>query len=389
MNDVEVVIAPSSTAGSSRVISQDHRRARPSGLPILVRRRGHQLGLLVLGMGALRPAFLNRHLGGQNTIHRAFAAQVDLFVEQRGHHARRVSGPRTVSEHSVSKTSPRSVSLNARAGVGRGCCCPVDLGSERRCTTSFGRPPRCRARRFYTDVLSQLIGRLQEFVPSSRLIPSSPATFPCTSMIRCAFLSSFSGRAFRRSSLRTFSSSGFRSGLRPRFFDRAFRTRYAPPCARRQVRRVQALSPQELTHLAGLGAPVRFFDDQGSLYDGLNRRRSGLSTTSGSAGAAALRLSLPGSRGTTILFHSLSQSQHVRFLCLRPTLILCVLRVSRTLAERGSGQRRTSPVDRDAASRHGIRQVDRRRRWVWSCRVLVTGNQTSPPRKTATPIVRR
>ena len=43
-------------------------------------------GLLVLGMGALRPAFLNRHLGGQNTIHRAFAAQVDLFVEQRGHH---------------------------------------------------------------------------------------------------------------------------------------------------------------------------------------------------------------------------------------------------------------------------------------------------------------
>ena len=46
-------------------------------------------------------------------------------------------------------------------------------------------------------------------------------------------------------------------------------------------------------------------------------------------------LGLPGSRGTTILFHSLSQSQHVRFLCLRPTLILCVLRVSRTLAERG------------------------------------------------------
>ena len=41
-------------------------------------------------------------------------------------------------------------------------------------------------------------------------------------MIRCAFLSSFSSRAFRRSSLRTFSYSGFRSGLRPRFFDRAF-----------------------------------------------------------------------------------------------------------------------------------------------------------------------
>ena len=78
-------------------------------------------------------------------------------------------------------------------------------------------------------------------------------------MIRCAFLSSFSSRAFRRSSLRTFSSSGFRSGLRPRFFDRAFSD---PLCAAlRHVEVLQALSPQELTHLAGLGAPVRFFDD--------------------------------------------------------------------------------------------------------------------------------
>ena len=72
---VEVVIAPL-FGPSSRVISQDHTWfgavAINSGL--------------VLGMGALRPAFLNRHLGGQNTIHRAFAAQVDLFVEQRGHH---------------------------------------------------------------------------------------------------------------------------------------------------------------------------------------------------------------------------------------------------------------------------------------------------------------
>ena len=82
-------------------------------------------------------------------------------------------------------------------------------------------------------------------------------------MIRCAtYLSSFSSRAFRRSSLRTFSSSGFRSGLRPRFFDRAFSD---PLCAalRHVVRcdEVQALSPQELTHLAGLRAPVRFFDE--------------------------------------------------------------------------------------------------------------------------------
>ena len=75
-DDVEVVIAP--------LLRPEQPRDIPG--PHLVRRRGHQLGLLVLGMGALRPAFLNRHLGGQNTIHRAFAAQVDLFVEQRGHH---------------------------------------------------------------------------------------------------------------------------------------------------------------------------------------------------------------------------------------------------------------------------------------------------------------
>ena len=53
---------------------------------LIVRRRGHQLGLLVLGTGALRPAFLNRPLRGQNAIHRAFTAQVGLSVEQRGHH---------------------------------------------------------------------------------------------------------------------------------------------------------------------------------------------------------------------------------------------------------------------------------------------------------------
>ena len=66
-------------------------------------------------------------------------------------------------------------------------------------------------------------------------------------MIRCAFLSSFSSRAFRRSSLRTFSSSGFRSGLRPRFFDRAFSD---PLCAAlRHVVRCDEYSPQDLTHV--------------------------------------------------------------------------------------------------------------------------------------------
>ena len=36
-------------------------------------------------MTPLRSALSNWHLGGQNAIHRTFAAQVDVFVEQRRH----------------------------------------------------------------------------------------------------------------------------------------------------------------------------------------------------------------------------------------------------------------------------------------------------------------
>ena len=95
-----------------------------------------------------------------------------------------------------------------------------------------GDPERI-ARGLYPYVRGQRLGRLHEFVPSSRLNPSSPATFPWTSMIRRALSSSFSRRVFSRSSLRTFPSSGFRSlGFRPRLFDSALshplRYRLAP-----------------------------------------------------------------------------------------------------------------------------------------------------------------
>ena len=70
-------------------------------------------------------------------------------------------------------------------------------------------------------------------------------------------------------------------------------------------------------------------------YDGLNRRRSGLSTTSGSSGAAALRLASPVPGALPFSSEALSQFKHVRFLCLRPTLILCVLRFSRTVGREG------------------------------------------------------
>ena len=144
-----------------------------------------------------------------------------------------------------------------------------------------------RARRFYTDVLSQLRPP-SRVCPVVEAYPSSPATFPCTSMISLPELLEPWASACAPSHPADFAPSA----CRPRFFDRAFSD---PLCAAlRHVSGATSTGPlaQELTHLAGLGAPVRFFDDP-HLYDGLNRRRSGLSTTSGSAGAAALRLASP------------------------------------------------------------------------------------------------
>ena len=104
--------------------------------------------------------------------------------------------------------------------------------------------------------------------------------------------SSFSRRVFSRSSLRTFPSSGFRSlGFRPRLFDSALshplRTalRHVVRCDEYKPsrRRSRPTSPGSVHRSAS--STTR------SLYDGLNRRRVGLSTTSASGAAAALRLS--------------------------------------------------------------------------------------------------
>ena len=161
------------------------------------------------------------------------------------------------SEHSVSKKlASFRHTLNARAGVGRGCCCPVDRASTT-VQRSIRETSRAAHAGFTPTCLASSSAAFNEFVPSSRLIPrAASATFPCTCDDQVC-LPELITRAvrFRRSSLRTCgSSSGFRSGLRPRFFDRAFSD---PLCAalRHVVRcvRVQALSPQDLTHLAGLG----------------------------------------------------------------------------------------------------------------------------------------
>ena len=120
-DDVEVVIAPL-LRPEHRVISQDHTWFGTVAI---------NSGFLI-GMGAL-----HRHLGGHTSRRAAWPP------------------PRERSNRSACRRPRRLAHL----------------------TTSIGRP-RGRARRFYTDVLSQLIGRLQEFVPSSRLIPRAPQLFP-------------------------------------------------------------------------------------------------------------------------------------------------------------------------------------------------------------------
>ena len=138
------------------------------------------------------------------------------------------------------------------------CCCPVD-GPRRRYNVD----------RETSRAATVLHRREPAHRPPSRVCPVvEAATFPCTSMIRCAFLSSPLQLAY----LLIQRTAALRQGLQ-----RPAMRRLAP---RRQVRRVGPLAA--VTHLAGLGdasSTIR------SLYDGLNRRRSGLLLRS--AGAAA------------------------------------------------------------------------------------------------------
>ena len=132
----------------------------------------------VLGMGALRPAFLNR----------TSEAEPIPCVRCTGRPLRRQrattsAGERsTRSEHSVSKTSPRSVSLNARAGSGGAAVAPMG----RRRYNVVGRPRGPRTP--FTPTCLPAHRPPSRVCPVVEAYPRSPATFPCTSMIRCAFL---------------------------------------------------------------------------------------------------------------------------------------------------------------------------------------------------------
>ena len=222
------------------------------------------------------------------SLETAAYAQVDVFVEQGRHNLGR--GP--IHESLRTQRVEDLVSFLLAQGTGWGQAGLLMPGRWPPTTIERGSgDPERIARGLYPYVRGQRLGRLHEFVPSSRLNPSSPATFPWTSMIRRAFSSSFSRRVFSRSSLRTFPSSGFRSlGFRPRLFDSALsdplRTalRHVVRCDEYKPsrRRSRPTSPGSVHRSAS--STTR------SLYDGLNRRRVGLSTTSASGAAAALRL---------------------------------------------------------------------------------------------------
>ena len=94
-------------------------------------------------------------------------------------------------------------------------------GTYTSCVRCTGRPLRRAAWRDRSGSGAGVLTGTTERAAHAGFTPTFPEfgrrTFPCTSNL-------FSSRAFRRSR-RTFSSSGFRSGLRPRFFDRAFSRR--------------------------------------------------------------------------------------------------------------------------------------------------------------------
>ena len=117
---------------------------------------------------------------------------------------------------------------------------PVDLVDVFRApaaVSAIARHAKRVARRRHADWRRKLLGRHQQSVPSSRLNPNSPATFPCTSRIVRAVCNSFSKRTTCASSSRTLASSGLRAaGFAPRFFGASPRSEPSRRALRQHVR---------------------------------------------------------------------------------------------------------------------------------------------------------
>ena len=168
--------------------------------PDLVGCRGEEFEFGVVRMAQLIAPFSDRLFGGQEAVHGAFRAQVPAFVEQCGDDLARGA----VEEARGGAHVQDGLALGAiqcpggrRAGLpgpGSGPLATVEGGPGY---------AQCPARRRHADLRGQRRGGHQQFFPSLRLNPSSPATFPCTTRIVCAVASSFSRRATFASSWRT------------------------------------------------------------------------------------------------------------------------------------------------------------------------------------------
>ena len=168
------------------------------------------------GWPALSPALPDRPVLGQDAVHRPLRTQMDALVQKGRVHFRGSAVRETRRAQHVEDLRPLR-RVQGPGGSRPGLPLP---GLRPPATVERGaRDPEGLARRAYAHVPGQASGRAQERFPSPGLTPSSPATFPWTSMMMRALRSSSRSRAFSRSSFRTFLASRFPSeGLGPRFF---------------------------------------------------------------------------------------------------------------------------------------------------------------------------
>ena len=165
-DDVEVVIAP--------LLRPEQPRDIPG--PHLVRRRGHQLGLLVLGMGALRPAFLNR--APRRPEHDTSCVRCTGRPLRRAAWPppRRVSGPRTAPNTACRR--PRLVPSRSMPGRASGGAAVARLMGLDDGTTSIGRPRGPRTRGFTPTCLASSSAAFKSLSRRRGLSPAAPQLFP-------------------------------------------------------------------------------------------------------------------------------------------------------------------------------------------------------------------
>ena len=149
--------------------------------PDLVRRRGEEFGFGVVRMAELIASFSDRLFGAQQAVHGAFRAQVPAFVEQCGDDLARGA----VEEARGGEHVQDALALGAIQCPGGRLAGLPGPGSGPLATVEGGPGyAQCPARRGDTDLRCERRGGHQQFFPSLRFNPSSPATFPCTSMNR-------------------------------------------------------------------------------------------------------------------------------------------------------------------------------------------------------------